>query len=460
MIIGYLILQKLNDNNKITFSDVAISVLSVCSAVLEASNTKNDILVTYFILNYIYCWVLLIKEGKVNVFLFVSSIALSILTKGTSYVFLTAITIGFLFLLVIKIKLFKRLVHKENVFKMFLSVLIVLFLLTPFFYRNISLSGNIYCQDQKEKIFYQNEEISVKSVASNSIKNLSIQFCPPFNVIPVYTIVQKAHRFLNLPSVDDPALNFGRFKYATPEMKIKNYFEEDSVPNFFLFFISCIVFISAFFYFKKQDFYYWLGGFFIFLIIFVLFSALLKWQIWHTRLLIPAFIILSLSNLFIIKNSGYCRIWFYMAMLAAFVVIIFNNQRPLLPFGKITRTFNNNLSNISYYDALPKNKNVIYKYQEFNKRFQRGGLNIGFICKNDAGLFPYMWNNRLWKNNYFFVGKIDNLSGNLQQEVPVLDYIVFDGKLINDNSNRLIIKDYQLIDISSFGMMLYKKTML
>lgn len=251
MIIGYLILQKLNDNNKITFSDVAIAVLSVSSAVLEASNTKNDILVTYFILNYIYCWVLLIKEGKVNVFLFVASIALSILTKGTSYIFLTAITIGFLLLLVIKIKLFKRLVRKKNIAKIFLSLFIVLFLLSPFFYRNISLSGNIYCQDRKEKIFYQNELITPKTVISNSIKNLSIQFCPPFNVIPVYNMVQKTHRFLNLPSVDDPALNFGGFKYATPEMKIKNYFEEDNVPNFYLF-LFLVLFLSQPFFILKN----------------------------------------------------------------------------------------------------------------------------------------------------------------------------------------------------------------
>lgn len=146
-----------------------------------------------------------------------------------------------------------------------------------------------------------------------------------------------------------------------------------------------------------------------------------------------------------------------MAALVGLGVIIFNNQRPLLPFGKITRTFKNSLSHISYYDALPKNKNVIYKYQDFNKRFQRGGLAIGFICKNDAGVFPYMWNNRFWKNDYFFVGKIDNLSGKLQQAVPILDYIIFDGKLINDNSNRLLIKDYQLVDITSFGVMLFKR---
>ncbi len=457
MVVAYIILKKLLGKKEVEFTDVAIALLSVSSAVLEASNTKNDILVTYFILNYIYCWVILIKEKRLNVFIFVTSIALSVLTKGTSYVFLSSITVGFLLILLLNRGAFRPLINIENFKRFFIGVALVLFLLFPFYYRNISLSGNIYCQDQKEKVFYQNEIITAKSVVSNSIKNISVQLCPPLNIFPIYQIVQKIHLKFNLPSINEPALNFAGFKFSIPEMKIKNYFEEDSVPNFFLFFISCLVMVSAILNFKKSGFRLWLCGIFLFLLSFVIFSAMLKWQIWHTRLLIPAFVILSLSNLIVLKNTSYYRMWLIFSIFTSSLCIVFNNQRPVIQYGKVTRTFKESVFNRSYYDVLPTNKNKIYKYREFNNRFEAGGLKIGFICRNDAGLFPYMWNNRIWNNNYYSVGKINNLSNKFTQQIPALDYIVLDGKRLNDSLNKPLLKNYQLVDVSSFGMMLFKR---
>ncbi len=454
--VGFLILRLLFLKGTILFTDVAIAVLSVSSAVLEASNTKNDLVITFFILNYVYCWVLFIKEGRLNIFIFISSVALSILTKGTSYIFLTSISAGFLLILLFNGKLIKKLAIGDNFKRLLAAIGIALVLLLPFYYRNISLSGNIFCQDEKEKVFYQSESVTVKSVVSNSLKNLSVQYCPPFYFFPVYEIVQKIHHTLNLSSVDDPALNFAGFKYSTPEMKIKNYFEEDTVPNFILFITSLFVFLIAFFEYKKSNFPLWLYGTFLFVLTFIVFSAMLKWQIWHTRLLIPAFILLSLSNLFVIKNSSFYRIWLHVTFFGSCFAVFFNNQRPVLPYGKISRTFKENVFNRSYYDVLPANKNKIYNYRQFNSRFEAGGLNIGFICRNDAGVFPYMWNNRKWKNKYYFVGKITNLSGNNFQTTPNLDYIVMDARLMGEPTNKLLVQGYQMIDATSYGIILFK----
>ena len=95
MLIISLICKEFGLNNRLQL----ISAFFICSmptAILEASSTQNDVLLSSYVLLFYYYQLLTIKNPSgINIIFSGLSLGLGILTKGTSYVFLFSIGITF-----------------------------------------------------------------------------------------------------------------------------------------------------------------------------------------------------------------------------------------------------------------------------------------------------------------------------------------------------------------------------
>ena len=71
----------------------AFFICSVPSIILQASSTKNDIVVSTFILIFYFYQLIMIRKNSYSItFLSGITLGLSLLTKGTSYIFIFAIS--------------------------------------------------------------------------------------------------------------------------------------------------------------------------------------------------------------------------------------------------------------------------------------------------------------------------------------------------------------------------------
>ena len=150
-------------------------------------------------------------------------------------------------------------------------------------------------------------------------------------------VVEKMHLVLGIP-IDDISTNFNGLSF-----KLENWqHHEDNTSNFF----QLLLFVFAFALFlknrKKLTNLYWL--LFLFpLIEFLLFSFVLKWQPWHTRLQTPIFLMMLffIANIFdsTIQSSNLFPkkvvIPFVIIVCYSVLVVLLNPTRPIISNSKV-----------------------------------------------------------------------------------------------------------------------------
>ncbi len=422
VILGISLITKIMGGNYLTQIFSIIFTVTIPMGILQASSAQNDLVVSLWLVCFIYFGLLSAKTEKIYHYIFSSlSLGLALLTKGTAYTFALPFLIWFLFVL------FRK--NKKSLIIYCLTIFLSVILLNLGYYlRNI----NFYGVPIGSSYNHLNSNISLIAGLSNMIKNTSMHFWLPSTVVNTffYDLVIKIHKILGI-SVNDPSLNWynARFSFFSiiPDENI-------AINPLHLF----IIFITLFFYLIKRL--KLSRGFILSLIsALFLFSLLLRWSIWNSRYHLPLFIIWSVPVAFFWNNINQkiTMIVIYLLLITSLYYLFFNNLKPIISSD---RSIINIPRDVQYFNGrFPE---YFYASRTVNAIMSHEYANIGFIV-DDEFRVEYPFIALLRNSNYKFRIEhleVTNKSSTLIRKKftpDVILYIGSDKKIITKYSNIL-----------------------
>jgi 4-amino-4-deoxy-L-arabinose transferase-like glycosyltransferase len=303
---------------------VSVMACFLPMAVLQSTTTQNDLVVSFFILAFIYYTLQLTKEtSRALIFLGGCALGLAWLTKGSGFIFTSVFCAWYLFM---ELRTFKKgsgAVLKKAALYLLIPV-IALALNSSFFYRNISLTGTPLGNEgsgtanTKHKIM-PIILVGVKNVMGNMpvswrVKNKVAEIALKMGIDP-----------------DDQAYSLTPLNAMAEGFN----FHDDYAQNFLhvlLIFCCLAMFITG-----CNSFFRGFNTYNIYilslLLISILFTVSLKWQPWGNRLMTPLFM---MYTVFIGMEIGQKKKWIQMAavvpvIIYGFVALGWNSRHPILP---------------------------------------------------------------------------------------------------------------------------------
>ena len=255
------------------------SIAAIPMAILQASSTQNDLVVTFWVIGFVYALLLYRESGK-SVWLVASALALGLAlrTKGTAYLWLLPFGVWWLFLM---------LRNKAWRWVPIAAVLTGMLVAGPW-YRNFIVFGHPLGSHNTRQ-FYIVDEFTVRGWLSNSIRQLASHATAGYPYIPhtalsLATPVEKGtlwvHQNLLHLDVSSPALTEAGHAFRVPNRKIPS---EDEAGAFSVIALLLLATPLA----------WWKGNQVIrqYLVVFwaswSIFVGFIKWQPWITRLHLP-----------------------------------------------------------------------------------------------------------------------------------------------------------------------------
>ena len=258
-------------------------------AIVQSTATTNDLVTAAGVTSLAAFLLALYQQPVAKRFIWGAGAALglSLLTKGTAYLY--ALPLALLFMLFIFIKR-----PKKNVIAQGVVILVIAFSLNAGHYiRNLRLYGSPLGPTEH----LSNEIFSLPVLVSNAIRNTALHV-PYYTGNPVVDRVGKAmigwlrllHQFTGLSSTE-PRTTLSNTPAAFAPFDPRYFFDEDYTGNFLhllLILTSLAILIFGYYRGKEQRILvYFLAG--LFTLMFILFSLYLKWEPWGSRLQLPMF---------------------------------------------------------------------------------------------------------------------------------------------------------------------------
>lgn len=364
---------QLTGNIKIARVSMLLAAL-IPMGILQSSSTQNDMAVSFFILTAL---LFAIKAATKNfklqeVLLFSISVSLACLTKGTAYIFLLPVILMYGIQAILKLRL--------QVWKpLLIGILIFIAINDTFFLRNYSTFHHPLAPDTT----LQNAFIGIQPIATNTVKNLAMHFLTPWSAINnvVTSAVVKYHQLIHT-DINDPRFSW---EFSPPFSASQLYPHEDyaTAPFYILFFLIACVYLL--FTMRKHS---WRISLYALVVIsmWLTFSLLLKWQVWHCRLHLP---MLLASTPLIAFYLNTCRKSVRSISIIVFIVfalpsIFYNYSRPMI--GKDSIFTNSKYD--QYFFNQPTNEKPFF---DMSAIIQRNNLkNIGWVISGDSWEYP-MW---------------------------------------------------------------------
>lgn len=230
-----------------------------------------------------------------------ASAGLALLTKGTAYVYVVPLLAWWALALMRRAwsesSSGKRAQHAAplhlSFFLKFILVTIVILLINAgHFLRNMSVYGSPLTAPS-HSIYYANETFSPAVLISNTLRNLALHIYIPDQVNnrvniggAIFQVIESVHRLIGL-DLNDTRTTFPWNEFEIPP--IWQIFNEDRAGNPLHLGLLFLAMVAYPFLRKVRSSYltiYLLAG----ISQFLLFSGLLKWQVWGTRLQLPFFV--------------------------------------------------------------------------------------------------------------------------------------------------------------------------
>jgi hypothetical protein len=373
---------------------------SIPMGIVQGSSTQNDYVVTFWLICFLYFslhWltatggIARIGNNFVHAMSVGMSIGLAIMTKGTAYIYAFPFVIWFTVLLIKQ--------YKIRALQYGLLIAFMILLLNIGHYsRNLNLFGSpISVGSGQENLI--NQVHSLPAAASNIIRNLSLHLGTPsvtFND-NIYQVIRRLHDILNIDINDIRTTSWGKFKIH----KLNTY---DGTAGNPIHLILIVVSTMVCFLWKTWKLHYRLLGYIFSLIAgFTLFSILLKWQPFHSRLQLPLFVLFSpLVGLILakIRPKVLGSVTVVLVCISALPWVFFNKTRLLLPASIVApmRTENK----IVFTDIIASNRMEQYFSHELSRELKEPYTSATAYIKSngytDIGLWlPYdPWEYQLW----------------------------------------------------------------
>ena len=362
-------------------------VCCIPTAILQASSTKNDIILCSFILLFYYYQIRLAKSQNFK-YLILSGLALGLggLTKTTAFLFL--FPIGFTFFLFSFIKSPQYL--RSKIFFQAILVIIIGFTVNlPHFLRTKLAFGNFLGMHGEVQSQVLNNQFSLFTIFSNFIRHVAYQLGSNIDLANWYI-----YRLVQIPlgqHLSDPDTTYLGWTFRPPRKII----HEDHAGNpMHILLILLVLIIGAFFFKKIKKFN--LTTFFISSGSIILYCMLLKWQPWTNKNLpmiiitIP-FVMIVLEKLYENKKLKFLfDVFLILTFFYTLPFLFYNKARPILPINK------NSIFKIDRKEAYFSNRPELYEqYQsitsniEFNKNDSNSKRVVALFLDYNSWEYPF-----------------------------------------------------------------------
>lgn len=322
-----LIARELGASNRIQ-GFTALLTATIPMGILQASSTQNDLVITFWLVCFVYFGMLLIRTpALVTALACGSSLGLAMLTKGSAYIFAFPFL---LWLLGSGLAAHRRRFAKPII----IAGVIAISLNTGHFWRNYALWGNPLTTDA-EKV--TNDHVTILATVSNLTRNIASHTWTPIPSINNLQFQGAAfvHKSLGI-DLSDPATSLNEVIFSPAGTSM----DEDHAGNG-LHLLLVLVSTGALVV-RRKTLPRALTPYALSLAVgFLLYCMLLKWQPWGTRLQLPLFVLASPFTTLALPLGN--RSW-AVSTLAAIMLLcstpwLFGNQtRPLWGYRSILKT--------------------------------------------------------------------------------------------------------------------------
>ena len=311
------------------FSVVLCATIPV--GILHSTNAKDTYVVAFWLVSCVYYVVAANKEKITwsHVFKMSSSLGLAVFSKGTGYIYGLPFALWFLLID------FRR--DRRQVLKHMLAIGAIIALINSSHYlRNIELFG---APTSTYPYKWSPDAYGIPVLISSLVKNASLHLVIPLDFINIDAVekaIYKIHEILGV-GINDPRTTFGTDFSLQTLIPIF----EDTAGNpihFWLLLLAAAVCLGRRSLKKNK---YIVSYLITVVCSFCLFCLLIKWQIWHSRLHLPFFVLISpfmgvvISNNF---NKRLANIIMIIFIQISLVYVLCNEFRPIVGEKNIFNT--------------------------------------------------------------------------------------------------------------------------
>lgn len=299
------------------------------SAALEATTAQNDLVCAFWMICLVWATLRIHRRrGAVwfNVSACGASLGLALLTKGTAYIFAAPI------LLALAAIVLQRL-GRRGCFALALVASLAVLINLRMYIRDYQLGG-VLLGSATDNLLYPNASLSACNTVSNVLRNLYLELAAPVDGFPgkLQAGVMTIHQWLGLDA-NDPDTTFPLTSFHAPGNQ--SWFNEDNAPNPFHLVLLLLVAPLAV---TGRRHWGWLPALYLLAIVmaFVAFCAYLRWQPWHSRLLLPLMLLAAPVAGLVMEQWNKRLVASFLA-LAVIPWIVFNHHHPLVGPNAIYR---------------------------------------------------------------------------------------------------------------------------
>lgn len=371
--------------------------------ILQGSSTQNDFVASFWLACFVYYQLRIFRSNKAkeNCWPDIIGISLSLgfglLTKGTIYIFVIPWLIWFFVSGLLK--------NQKRVFRYCLVIgLICLAVNAGFYTRNMMLFGHPLSAGSED---YVNKGGIISNGISNVIRNTALHIGTPSPQINAF-LKDKIVGFHAMMGLNENEENnsWGEFEIRTPTTN------EDIAGNQFHLLLIVCAFVFVFVSVKKEV----LLRKYVLMIVaaFLLFCMLFKWQLFHSRLHLPLFI-LSMPVVAVMLTRMRSQ-WLIAALVIVFTLtalpfLFWNERHPIIAQKNIFNT-----SRMEQYFSYRKFMALPYVLS-IKYAGTRADKDVGLLLGSDDWEYP-LWvllksqnpNNKIWHTG------VKNISGGIPQK--------------------------------------------
>ncbi|WP_165778138.1 ArnT family glycosyltransferase [Raineya orbicola] len=360
----------------------AFLVLAIPIALLQAYSTQNDLVGAFFSICSFWFFLKILKRKYQYSVLLGGSIGMAILTKGTSYLYLTPLILSFI---ILWLKNRTYVLLKAG----FITAITIILLNTGLFFRNLSTFHNLLLANSKEVNAVKNQTYHLKSFYSNLIRGFSNNLVLPYLETTIFfdNIVRGLHKVAQI-DIDDKRTSFTKFEMPYGQ----KLYSQDYAPSPLHAWIFLIL-LPIWYIFREKlskefrDTLFWgLSGF-------LLLIFMLKWQPFGVRFQIPFWTWVSIWLAYTIdvfwqkenklKKWVFLMVYFLLSLKSVFY--LYNSAN--LAFKEKKNVWNTPREEL-YFLARP---NLYQDYKKLVEQIiQTRCKKIGLILKLDDWEYP-LW---------------------------------------------------------------------